>query len=172
MAVYTQVSDEALAEFLSAYDLGAPVAFKGIAEGVENSNYYLGTEKGRFILTLFEKRVKADDLPFFIGLKQHLAAKGYPCPEPVMARDGKASLSIRNAAGRTSADTAAQRIHARLVAGHARKQPTRRPSTVSIHHDGHVTGNQRCVRHLHRLRLGSHHGGHTAMMSCSLEATS
>ena len=94
MAVYTQVSDEALAEFLSAYDLGAPVAFKGIAEGVENSNYYLGTEKGRFILTLFEKRVNADDLPFFIGLKQHLAAKGYPCPEPVMARDGKALRTL------------------------------------------------------------------------------
>jgi homoserine kinase type II len=94
MAVYTQVSDEALAEFLSAYDLGAPVAFKGIAEGVENSNYFLGTETGRFILTLFEKRVNADDLPFFIGLKQHLASKGYPCPEPVMARDGKALRTL------------------------------------------------------------------------------
>ncbi|MEQ9506922.1 MAG: homoserine kinase [Hyphomonas sp.] len=94
MAVYTQVSDEALAEFLSAYDLGAALSFKGIAEGVENSNYYLETERGRFILTLFEKRVKADDLPFFIGLKQHLAAKGYPCPEPVMGRDGKALRTL------------------------------------------------------------------------------
>jgi homoserine kinase type II len=90
MAVYTQVSDEALAEFLSAYDLGTALAFKGIAEGVENSNYYLETSKGRFILTLFEKRVNADDLPYFIGLKQHLAAKGYPCPEPIMGKDGKA----------------------------------------------------------------------------------
>lgn len=90
MAVYTQVSDEALAEFLSAYDLGAALSFKGIAEGVENSNYYLETEKGRFILTLFEKRVNAAELPFFIGLKQHLAGKGYPCPEPVMGRDGTA----------------------------------------------------------------------------------
>jgi len=90
MAVYTQVSDEALAEFLSAYDLGAALAFKGIAEGVENSNYYLETEKGRFILTLFEKRVDAAELPYFIGLKQHLAAKGYPCPQPVLARDGNA----------------------------------------------------------------------------------
>lgn len=90
MAVYTQVSDEALAEFLSAYDLGAALTFKGIAEGVENSNYYLETEKGRFILTLFEKRVNAADLPYFIGLKQHLAAKGYPCPQPVLARDGNA----------------------------------------------------------------------------------
>ena len=90
MAVYTQVSDEALAEFLSAYDLGSALSFKGIAEGVENSNYYLETSKGRFILTLFEKRVNADDLPYFIGLKRHLAANGYPCPEPIMGKDGKA----------------------------------------------------------------------------------
>ncbi|MEX1249841.1 MAG: homoserine kinase [Hyphomonas sp.] len=94
MAVYTQVSDEALAEFLSAYDLGAALAFKGIAEGVENSNYYLETERGRFILTLFEKRVNAADLPYFIGLKQHLAGKGYPCPEPVMGRDGSALRTL------------------------------------------------------------------------------
>tara|TARA_R110001606_G_scaffold59435_2_gene141217 strand:+ start:227 stop:1213 length:987 start_codon:yes stop_codon:yes gene_type:complete len=90
MAVYTQVSDEALAAFLAEYDLGSPLAFKGIAEGVENSNYYLETTTGRYILTLFEKRVKADDLPYFIGLKQHLAAKGYPCPEPIMGKDGTA----------------------------------------------------------------------------------
>jgi len=94
MAVYTQVSDEALAEFLSAYDLGAALAFKGIAEGVENSNYYLETERGRFILTLFEKRVNAADLPYFVGLKQHLAGKGYPCPEPVMGRDGSALRTL------------------------------------------------------------------------------
>ena len=90
MAVYTQVSDEALAAFLAEYDLGKPLAFKGIAEGVENSNYYLETTTGRYILTLFEKRVKADDLPYFIGLKLHLAAKGYPCPEPIMGKDGTA----------------------------------------------------------------------------------
>ncbi|WP_340691757.1 homoserine kinase [Hyphomonas sp.] len=90
MAVYTQVSDEALAAFLAEYDLGKPLAFKGIAEGVENSNYYLETTTGRYILTLFEKRVKADDLPYFIGLKQHLAAKGYPCPEPIMGKDATA----------------------------------------------------------------------------------
>lgn len=90
MAVYTQVSDEALAAFLAEYDLGKPLAFKGIAEGVENSNYYLETTTGRYILTLFEKRVTAEDLPYFIGLKQHLAAKGYPCPEPIMGKDGAA----------------------------------------------------------------------------------
>ena len=94
MAVYTSVSDDALAAFLAAYDLGAAKALKGIAEGVENSNYYLETAKGRYILTLFEKRVNADDLPYFIGLKQHLAAKGFPCPEPVLGRDGKALRTL------------------------------------------------------------------------------
>jgi homoserine kinase type II len=94
MAVYTPVSDEALAAFLAEYDLGKPLAFKGIAEGVENSNYFLETTTGRYILTLFEKRVKADDLPYFIGLKQHLAAKGYPCPEPIIGKDGKALRTL------------------------------------------------------------------------------
>ncbi|WP_321488511.1 homoserine kinase [uncultured Hyphomonas sp.] len=94
MAVYTQVSDEALAAFLTEYDLGAPLSFKGIAEGVENSNYYLETEKGRYILTLFEKRVNAADLPYFVALKQHLAAKGYPCPSPIAARDGTALRTL------------------------------------------------------------------------------
>nr|WP_321359528.1 homoserine kinase [uncultured Hyphomonas sp.] len=94
MAVYTQVSDEALAAFLTEYDLGAALSFKGIAEGVENSNYYLETEKGRYILTLFEKRVNAEELPYFVGLKQHLAAKGYPCPSPIAARDGKALRTL------------------------------------------------------------------------------
>ncbi len=94
MAVYTQVSDEALAAFLTEYDLGTALSFKGIAEGVENSNYYLETETGRYILTLFEKRVNADDLPYFVGLKQHLAARGYPCPSPIAARDGKALRTL------------------------------------------------------------------------------
>lgn len=94
MAVYTQVSDEALSAFLAEYDLGAALAFKGIAEGVENSNYYLETEKGRFILTLFEKRVNAAELPYFIGLKRHLAAQGFPCPEPVTGRDGEALRTL------------------------------------------------------------------------------
>ena len=94
MAVYTQVSDEALAAFLAAYDLGSPVALKGVAEGVENTNYYLETTTGRYFLTLFEKRVNAAELPYFIGLKQHLAGKGYPCPEPVMGRDGTALRTL------------------------------------------------------------------------------
>ena len=69
MAVYTNVSDDALAAFLAEYDLGEAVAFKGIAEGVENSNYYLETTTGRFILTLFEKRADPKALPYFIGLR-------------------------------------------------------------------------------------------------------
>ncbi len=97
MAVYTSVSDDQLADFLSEYELGEAVAFKGIAEGVENSNYYLETTSGRYILTLFEKRANPADLPYFIALKQHLAANGYACPLPVAAKDGKA---LRTLAGR------------------------------------------------------------------------
>ena len=76
MAVYTHVSDEALAAFLADYDIGEPRALKGIAEGVENSNFYLETTQDRYILTLFEKRANPDDLPWFVGLTEHLAAKG------------------------------------------------------------------------------------------------
>ncbi|MEL7033208.1 MAG: homoserine kinase [Pseudomonadota bacterium] len=97
MAVYTNVSDDALAAFLSVYELGEAVAFKGIAEGVENSNYYLETTTGRFILTLFEKRANPADLPYFIALKQHLAARGFSCPLPVAAKDG---VALRTLAGR------------------------------------------------------------------------
>ena len=74
MAVYTEVPDDALVTFLTGYDLGRVRSFKGIAEGVENSNYLLHADAGEFILTLYEKRVKESDLPFFIGLMEHLAA--------------------------------------------------------------------------------------------------
>ena len=97
MAVYTQVSDAALAEFLSAYDIGDAQSFKGIAEGVENSNYFLETSTGKFILTLFEKRVAEADLPYFIELKRHLAGSGFPCPRPIAGKDGDA---LRNLEGR------------------------------------------------------------------------
>lgn len=90
MAVYTQVTDEALAAFLSEYDLGPAIAFKGIAEGVENSNYLLETPRGRYILTLFEKRVNEQDLPYFMGVMDHLAAKQFPAPLPVKGKDGEA----------------------------------------------------------------------------------
>ena len=88
MAVYTEVSDDQLRGFLAAYDLGAILSFKGIAEGVENSNYMLQTERGTYILTLYEKRVDPKDLPFFLGLMNHLAARGISCPLPVADRKG------------------------------------------------------------------------------------
>ncbi len=88
MAVYTDIDDATLAGFLGEYDLGPPLAFKGIAEGVENSNFLLETPRGRFVLTVFEKRVRKEDLPFFMGMMGHLASKGFPAPLPVPARDG------------------------------------------------------------------------------------
>lgn len=97
MAVYTEVTDDDLAHLLALYDIGTPTTFKGIAEGVENSNFLLQTTGGRFILTLYEKRVDARDLPFFLGLLEHLAARGVTCPQPVRTRDGRA---LAEAAGR------------------------------------------------------------------------
>ena len=97
MAVYTQVSAEALAAFLTRYDVGALVSAKGIAEGVENSNYLVETTQGRYILTLYEKRVAADDLPFFMALLDHVAAKGLPVPPAIKDRDGR---EIQQLAGR------------------------------------------------------------------------
>src|SRR5579864_582090 len=88
MAVYTEVSFEELEKLLEQYDIGQPQSFKGIAEGVENSNFYLQTERGAFILTLYEKRVREVDLPFFLGLLEHLAAHGIACPVPVRERKG------------------------------------------------------------------------------------
>ena len=88
MAVYTDVSDRDLGRFLAGYDIGRLLACKGIAEGVENSNYFLHTEAGNFILTLYEKRVAAADLPFFLGLMEHLASRGITCPLPVRDRRG------------------------------------------------------------------------------------
>jgi homoserine kinase type II len=102
MAVYTEVTDEALAAFLERYAIGTVVAFRGIAEGVENSNYSLKTTEGDFILTLYEKRVNPADLPWFLGLMEHLAARGLLCPLPVRARDGE---NLNPLAGRTAAIT-------------------------------------------------------------------
>ena len=102
MAVYTEVSDDELEAFLAEYDIGEPESFKGIAEGVENSNYLLTTTKGPYFLTLYEKRVDPKDLPFFLGLMDHLAARGINCPRPIHGRDGKA---LRTLAGRPAAIT-------------------------------------------------------------------
>lgn len=89
MAVYTEVSDVALSRFIAAYGLGELQSYKGIAEGVENTNYLVQTERGPFILTLYEKRVARGDLPFFLGLMEHLAAKGVSCPVPLRNEQGQ-----------------------------------------------------------------------------------
>ena len=102
MAVYTEVTDDALAAHLERYDIGAMVAFRGIAEGVENSNFSLRTTQGDFILTLYEQRVDVAELPWFLGLMEHLAAHGLNCPQPVRARDGAALGSLM---GRAAAIT-------------------------------------------------------------------
>jgi len=88
MAVYTDVSAEDLGRFLAGYDLGELLSYKGIAEGVENSNFLVHTGTGHYILTLYEKRVAAGDVPFFLALMEHLALRGTTCPQPVKARNG------------------------------------------------------------------------------------
>jgi homoserine kinase type II len=102
MAVYTEVADDALRAFLAEYTLGELIAYRGIAEGVENSNYALKTTAGDFILTLYERRVDPADLPWFLALMEHLAARGIPCPLPVRGRDGAA---LRRLAGKPAAIT-------------------------------------------------------------------
>jgi homoserine kinase type II len=100
MAVYTDVAAEDLADFLRNYDIGTLLSYKGIAEGVENSNFLLHTSTGSFILTLYEKRVAQCDLPFFLGLMQHLATHGITCPQPVA---GKGDEMLGVLAGRPAA---------------------------------------------------------------------
>ena len=100
MAVYTDVSDEELADFIGSYAIGALTSFKGIAEGVENSNYLVHTESGRYILTLYEKRVRREDLPYFLALMQHLVGRGISCPLPVKDRAGR---TLKELAGRPAA---------------------------------------------------------------------
>jgi homoserine kinase type II len=100
MAVYTDVAADELAEFLSRYDIGELLSYKGIAEGVENSNFLLHTSAGYFILTLYEKRVALGDLPFFLALMTHLASHNIDCPQPVKNKSGEALSSL---AGRPAA---------------------------------------------------------------------
>jgi homoserine kinase type II len=89
LAVYTDIRDDQLRDYLQLYDLGSLHSLKGIAEGVENSNFMLATDAGQFILTLYEKRVNAADLPFFLGLMDYLSARGINCPRPVAMRTGE-----------------------------------------------------------------------------------
>ena len=101
MAVYTEVSDDDLKALSAAYNIGEIVSCKGIAEGVENSNFLIETTSGRYILTLYEKRVDPKDLPFFLGFMEHLAKAGcVACPVPIRGRDGEA---LRTIAGRPGA---------------------------------------------------------------------
>ena len=100
MAVYTPITKEQLQDFIGHYDAGSLKNFEGITQGVENTNYKIETDKGRFILTLFEKRVNPDDLPFFFAFNDHLAAHGIVCPEGVRGRGGEL---IRTLAGKPAA---------------------------------------------------------------------
>src|SRR5579863_6854353 len=100
MAVYTEIGDDELRAFTALYDIGEVLSCKGIAEGVENSNFLLTAERGNFILTLYEKRVAREDLPFFIALMDHLAHQGVACPTPVRAKNGEA---LRELCGRPAA---------------------------------------------------------------------
>ncbi len=100
MAVYTEVADDDLARFIDSYGLGDVLTYKGIAEGVENSNFLVHTSQGRFILTLYEKRVDRQDLPFFLGLMEHLARAGITCPTPIRDRRG---VMLNELAGRPAA---------------------------------------------------------------------
>lgn len=100
MAVYTDVADDALEDFIAQYDVGTVESYKGIAEGVENSNFLVSTTTGPYILTLYEKRVNPTELPFFLGLMDHLAARGIKCPTPIHGRDGAA---LRTLCGRPAA---------------------------------------------------------------------
>jgi homoserine kinase type II len=95
VAVYTDITDSELEAFLGEFDLGQALSCKGIAEGVENSNYLVETTGGRFILTIYERRVRAEDLPYFLDLMQWLAQHGFPCAEPMPGRDGAIQRQIR-----------------------------------------------------------------------------
>ncbi len=119
MAVYTDVSDEELDAFIGSYAIGALTSFKGIAEGVENSNYLVHTESGRYILTLYEKRVSREDLPYFLALMEHLAARGITCPLPVHDRAGP------HAEGACRAACGAHHLPRRLVGAETRHRALR-----------------------------------------------
>ena len=96
MAVYTKLTEKNLKDFFLNYELGKLIDFKGIKEGIENTNYFIKTEKGKFILTLYEKRVESKDLPFFIGLMKNLHDKNFPSPKPIIDRNGNYISEISN----------------------------------------------------------------------------
>ena len=167
MAVYTQVSAEALAGFLAQFDVGTLMSAKGIAEGVENSNYLVDTTAGRYILTLYERRVDAGDLPYFLALLDHLAAKGLPVPPAIRDRTGQA---IHTLAGRpaclirflpgvslTSPTPTQARAAGRALADLHRAADDfegHRPNTMGV--ETWPALHRRCGRDLDRIAAGLH----------------
>src|SRR4051794_14940848 len=95
MAVYTDITDEELGALLADFDLGSPLSLKGVAEGVENSNFLLETEEGRFFLTVYERGVKAEALPFFLELLRWIAGRGFPSATPIPDREGRLLKTVR-----------------------------------------------------------------------------
>ena len=112
MAVYTKVSEKELNDFFSKYNLGKLLGHKGIEEGIENTNYFINTEKGNFILTVYEKRVEEKDLPFFISLMRNLFDKNFPSPKPIINKNGNyiSEISGKKAAVVSFLDGSAKRI--------------------------------------------------------------
>jgi homoserine kinase type II len=96
MAIYTKLSEENLIEIFLKYNLGKVISFKGIQEGIENTNYFIQTEKGKFILTIYEKRVQEKDLPFFMGLMRNLYDSNFLSPEPIINKNGNYITEILN----------------------------------------------------------------------------
>ena len=96
MAVYTKLSENSLNEFFSKYNLGKILNYEEIKEGIENTNYFIHTESGKFILTLYEKRVDEKDLPFFMSLMRNLFDKKFPSPEPIINKNGNYISEILN----------------------------------------------------------------------------
>ena len=88
MAIYTKLSENNLKEFFLKYNLGKLLNYKGIQEGIENTNYFIQADKGKFILTVYEKRVEEKDLPFFMGLMKNLFDANFPSPEPIINKNG------------------------------------------------------------------------------------
>ena len=89
MAVYTKISSSKLDDLLQNYNIGNCIDLISIEEGVENSNYFLVTEEKKYVFTVYEKRIREEDLPFFLQLMQHLSQKGFPCPVPIKNKQGE-----------------------------------------------------------------------------------
>ncbi len=96
MAVYTKVSKGGVQSILNKYDVGRLIKYEEIQEGIENSNFKVTTTDGTFILTIYEKRVKEEDLPYFINLMDHLSSNGINCPKPIKDKSGEIFQSISN----------------------------------------------------------------------------